>query len=431
MHSGALPRLVAVTRPLTHVPDLSELLSYTDSSTPLVWLRDDRGCVAVGETLRLRFRGADRFARASAAWKQLVGSAEVTDPVELPGTGLVAFGTFAFADSSRAESVLIVPRWIIARHRGNAWVTEIRLAHAATATQAHDLPAAHAFTTFAGVTLPVTTRTPSYLAGAAAAVHKIAAGSIEKIVLARQISGTLADGSAADIRVPLQKLAERYTNCWTFAIDGMLGSSPETLVRQTDGAITARVLAGTRARGDSPTADAQARTELLLSSKDQHEHAFAVQSVITALSPYVTQLHTSEEPFALQLPNVWHLATDVGATPSETASSLEVAAALQPTAAVAGTPTSDAIAAIAEIEPFDRGRYAGAVGWINAAGDGEWVLALRSAQLSQPQTGTNSRTLTATAGGGIVAGSEPEHEFAETVSKFRPIVEAFAPEPPR
>lgn len=421
MHCGASPRLVAVTRPLGHIPDVSELLAHTDPRAPLVWLRDDRGCVGVGETLRLRFRGPDRFARASAAWRRMVAAAEITDPLRLPGTGLVAFGTFAFADLSRSESVLIVPRWIIARHRGIAWATEIRLAHEPAA----DMPAPRTLDTFSGVQLPVAERTPSYLRGAAVAVQRIASGAAEKIVLARQITGSFAADSA-DIRVPLRRLAERYTDCWTFAVDGMIGASPETLIRQTDGAITARVLAGTRARGTTPEADTNARTELLTSAKEQHEHAFAVQSVVTALAPHVAHLHTSEEPFALQLPNVWHLATDVGAVPSEHATSLELAAALQPTAAVAGTPTADAIRAIAEIEPFDRGRYAGAVGWIDAAGDGEWVLALRSAQLSGAASG--SRTLTATAGGGIVMGSEPEREFAETVSKFRPIVEAFAPE---
>src|SRR5690606_6974557 len=115
-----------------------------------------------------------------------------------------------------------------------------------------------------------------------------------------------------------------------------------------------------------PHSDIEARDELLTSEKEQHEHAFAAQSVITALSPHVRELRTSDEPFALQLPNVWPLATDIEAEPADGASSLELTAALHPTAAVAGTPTRAAVAAIAELEPFDRERYAGAVGWIDA-----------------------------------------------------------------
>lgn len=136
-------------------------------------------------------------------------------------------------------------------------------------------------------------------------------------------------------------------------------------------------------------------------------------------------LEVSATPFALELPNVWHLATDLRAGLGEQSASLELAGALHPTAAVAGTPTRAAVAAIAELEPFDRGRYSGAVGWIDASGDGEWAIALRCAQVGPAQGGR--RAVVASAGGGIVAGSDPEHELGETVSKFRPVTEAFAP----
>src|SRR5690606_12133754 len=131
------------------------------------------------------------------------------------------------------------------------------------------------------------------------------------------------------------------------------------------------------------------------------------------------------EPFALQLPNVWHLATDLGAGLGDHATALELVDALHPTAAVAGTPTSAAVAMISELEPFDRARYSGAVGWIDAAGDGEWVIALRCAQVGPPDA-SGVRRVCAFAGGGIVAGSDAQHEYGETVSKFRPITEAFA-----
>lgn len=393
--------------------------------------------------LRLRFRGPDRFQEAAAAWREIAAEATVDDPVGMPGSGLIALGTFAFADTSAAESVLVVPRTLIARHRDQWWVTEVssgdEVAADAQGAAGHALsdpsvPAARPLGPWTGVEFtPRPTDTAgtdsvaAYLEGVRESVRRIERGDAEKIVLARQIEGVLAPGS--DLRVPLTRLAERYLDCWTFAVDGMIGASPETLIRSTAGAVSARVLAGTRGRHpESSGRDAQARDELLTSDKEQHEHAFAVQSVVTALAPYVRELRTSEEPFPLQLPNVWHLATDLGATLGERSSAIELVGALHPTAAIAGTPTADAVAAIAELEPFDRGRYSGAVGWIDAAGDGEWVIALRCAQLSPatPGAANAERVVTASAGGGIVVGSDPDHEYGETVSKFRPVTEAFA-----
>lgn len=424
-----VPQLRAVTRPLSSAPDL---VALADPSEPLLWIRGDRGCVGIGETLRITFRGPDRFADAAAAWRAIAQLARVDDPVQMPGTGLVALGTFAFADNSAAESVLIVPRMLVAQHRASYWITEItEITEAASTantantanTEGSVIPTPRPLSTWA----PVAFESPdssidAYLAGVRKAADSIENGAAEKIVLARQITGTVPNH--VDLRAPLKRLADRYLDCWTFAVDGLIGASPETLIRASDGAISARVLAGTRARHpESEKRDAQARDELLTSSKEQHEHAFAVQSVVTALSPHVNQLRTSEEPFPLQLPNVWHLATDLGATLKEQSSSLELVAAIHPTAAIAGTPTDVAVAAIAELEPFDRGRYSGAVGWIDADGDGEWVIALRCAQLG-PET-SQGRGIIASAGGGIVAGSDAEHELGETVSKFRPITEAF------
>lgn len=418
------PRLRATTRPLEHTPDL---LALADSSAPLLWTRGDRGCVGIGETLRLTFTGADRFSEAAAAWRRIAAAATIDDPVRMPGSGLVALGSFAFSDHSVAESVLILPRLLIARHRGQAWITEITPADADPAQLV--VPEAREPGAWPGaelrdrVLLDGGDSVASYVAGVREAGARIARGEFEKVVLARQLEGTLPE--ASDVRVPLKRLADQYLDCWTFAVDGLIGASPETLIRSTGGAVSARVLAGTRGRhADDPQRDLRARDELLTSAKEQHEHSFAVQSVVTALSPYVRELHTSEEPFPLQLPNVWHLATDLGAALGEESSAIELVGALHPTAAVAGTPTSTAVAAIAELEPFDRGRYSGAVGWIDAAGDGEWVIALRCAQLGDAVDG--SRSIVASAGGGIVAGSDPTHELGETTSKFRPITEAFA-----
>lgn len=430
LRTGDAPVLRAVTRPLAELPDL---LAHADPQTPLFWNRDDRGCVGVGEALRLVFRGPHRFSEASRAWRELSARAVVDDPVRMPGSGLVALGTFAFADDSGAESALVVPRLLVNRHRGLAWVTEVSIVgeeprRSPVVDPAFSdplvLPAGTRPGAWPGGELaPAAGSVEAYLEGVREATRRIAAGAVDKVVLSRQIEGRLDDG--ADLRVPLARLSERYLDCWTFAIDGLVGASPETLVRSTGGAVSARVLAGTRGRHlADPPRDRAARDELLRSAKEQHEHDFAVQSVVTALAPHVRELRTSEEPFALRLPNVWHLATDLGASLGDGATALELVDALHPTAAVAGTPTAAAVAAIAELEPFDRGRYAGAVGWIDAAGDGEWVIALRCAQLGPEANG--SRSIVATAGGGIVEGSDPQHELGETVSKFRPIIEAFA-----
>ncbi|WP_141887521.1 isochorismate synthase [Leucobacter komagatae] len=449
--AGEVPRLSAVTRGLSEMPDL---LAFADPDSPLYWNRGDRGCVGVGEVLRLSFTGADRFVAASRAWREIAAAATVHDPVGMPGSGLVAFGAFAFADESPAESVLIVPRMLIHRHRGTAWVTEVTLARAPSGEALGEgvgsglgegsLPVGRPVDPAAwnGVEFfPAPERENgegslagseigAYLDGVSEATARVVAGELEKVVLSRQVAGEVRAGQ--DLRVPLLRLSERYLDCWTFAVDNLIGASPETLVRSTNGAVSARVLAGTRGRHpEDPARDRAARDELLRSAKEQHEHDFAVQSVVSALSPHVSELRTSDAPFALQLPNVWHLATDLGAALGAEATALELVDALHPTAAVAGTPTADAVAMIAELEPFDRGRYSGAVGWIDADGDGEWVIALRCAQLAPPSEASDGglgpgRVIVATAGGGIVEGSDPQHELGETVSKFRPITEAFA-----
>ena len=424
----AAPRLRVVTRQLAHVPELVEL---ADAQFPLVWTRGDRGCVGIGEVLRLTFTGPHRFTDAAAAWRRIADAATIDDPVCMPGSGLVALGTFTFADTSTTESVLIVPRVLVARHRSQAWITEVFDVDADPELREPQVPIGAPPGAWTGVTFAdrqlssgVDSR-DIYLRGVREAGRRIDSGAFEKIVLARQVEGSLS--KSADLRVPIGRLAERYLDCWTFAIDGFIGSSPETLIRSTEGAVSARVLAGTRGRHPKNVQrDLRARDELLSSAKEHHEHAFAVQSVVTALSPHVRDLSSSEEPFALQLPNVWHLATDLGAALGELSSAIELVGALHPTAAVAGTPTAAAVTSIAEFEPFDRGRYAGAVGWIDAAGDGEWVIGLRCAQIDAGDAASDTRAVVASAGGGIVQGSNPEHELTETISKLRPITESFS-----
>lgn len=408
---------------------MAPLISLADPDEPLVWVRSKGGSIAIGETLRVNFSGVDRFAHASAWWRDLTAAATIDDAVNVSGSGLIAFGTIAFDDASSAASTFIVPRLIISRDEDLAWVTEI----SNEPIDAQRLEAPHGLSQlralakplrpWRGVELDTESHDAEYFAGVRAATELTRESEIEKIVIARRVSGEI--DARDDLRIPLQRLADRYADCRTFAVDGLIGASPETLMRTTDGVVSARILAGTRGRHSDAAADARARQQLLTSEKEQHEHAYAVQSVITALGPHVSELESDAVPYALELPNVWHLATDLRAVPRQRGGVLDLAGAVHPTAAVAGTPTADAIAAITQLESFDRGRYAGTVGWIDGRGDGEWVIALRCAQLG-PADGVGKRPITAYAGGGILADSDARHEFAETISKLKPVAEAFA-----
>jgi menaquinone-specific isochorismate synthase len=254
----------------------------------------------------------------------------------------------------------------------------------------------------------------TWCAAVATAVGRIDAGDLAKVVLARDL--LVSADVPLDPRRLLGRLADRFPDCWTFAVDGLLGATPELLLRKTGRRLSARVLAGTAPRGAGAEDDRLAAA-LLGSAKDRAEHALAVDSLVDALAPYCSALDVPQAPELLTLANVRHLASDVTGTQRAggfrgRASFLELVGAVHPTAAVCGTPTAAAASVIAELEGMDRGRYAGPVGWLDARGDGEFGLALRCAEL----VGDDSARLFA--GCGIVAGSEPTAELAETQSKF-------------
>ncbi|WP_233437813.1 isochorismate synthase [Agromyces laixinhei] len=413
------------------VDETEPLIPRADPRHPLVWMRRGEGIVGLGEAVRIETGGPNRVEDAAAAWASLAALAEIDDRVGLPGTGLVAFGAFAFADESSATSVLIVPELVMGRRDGRSWVTRISFAtgddEATDATGAAEpvelalpVPAPKrqvprvAFTP--GAVPPL-----AYEAAVAEAVHRIDAGEgparLQKVVLARQLVGELHED--AGLRATINRLAEDYPDTWVFAVDGLIGASPETLVRVDHGTVSARVLAGTASRGAGEASDRERALALSASEKDLAEHELAVESAVKRLAPHTARLDRSPEPFTLQLPNLWHLATDLKGTLGDGSNSLDLVRAVHPTAAVAGTPRRIALPVIAELEGFDRGRYAGPVGWIDGDGDGEWAIALRCAQVDA------DGTVTAYAGCGIVHDSVPADELAETVMKFRPIVEAF------
>ena len=414
-HQSA-PALVVRTR---RIPDPGDLIAVippeVDSADVLSWLRDGEGFIGWGRAAYLETSATSRFADADAWWSDLVARAIVRSEVEVPGAGLVGFGSFAFAADSAAPSTLIVPRVIIGRRGGLAWVTTIsgsleqppELTKQTPAVQPNDLQ-----------TQPGSLDEQDWADAIGVAVRRIADGDLDKVVMARDIFVTAAE--PLDVRWLLQRLSSSYRKTWTFSVDRLVGATPEMLVRREKALVTSRILAGTIQRTGDDAHDLALAASLARSSKDLEEHEYAVRSVAEALDAHCSSMNVPEAPFVLHLPNVMHLATDVAGVLSDSSSSLALAAALHPSAAVCGTPTWKAREVIADLEQMDRGRYAGPVGWIDASGDGEWGIALRCGQIQD-----DTATIRLFAGCGIVAGSDPQDEVAESNAKLRPMLSAL------
>ncbi len=398
------------------VDDPGPLLALLGRDVDAVaWVHHGDGLVGWGRAAAFSTDGPGRFERAHRWWREVTRHSVVRDEVEVPGSGLVAFGSFAFADDGRGSS-LVVPEVLVGRRDGRSWVTVV----GTSIRTAPELVPAEAPVHPTGIELvdgPVDS--DAWQDVVAEAVRRIAAGQLDKVVLARDLVAELDE--PLDVRAPLRRLARDYPGCWTFHVDGFFGSTPEMLVRLERGLVTSRVLAGTIRRTGDDTRDLALAASLARSSKDLEEHEYAVRSVAEALAPHCRSTNVPDAPFVLHLPNVMHLATDVTAVLRGDASALTLAAALHPSAAVGGTPTDAAVALIAEIEGLDRGRYAGPVGWIGAEGDGEWGIGLRSAQLE-----ADGHRVRLFAGCGIVADSVPADELAESQAKLVPVRDALA-----
>jgi menaquinone-specific isochorismate synthase len=367
--------------------------------------------VGWGVAARLEVRGRERFSRTQRWWNQLCASAVIDDTVAVPGTGAVAFGSFAF-DPERDMSVVIVPKVVLGRRGGQSWITAIGLGTAdpTEVSPVTSLPKAPTSVTWSGGSR----ERADWESSIADAIARINAGEIDKVVLARDIIADIE--GELDPRYLLVNLAESYPSTWTFSVDGLIGATPELLVRRTGDLVTSRVLAGTVSKLGDERRDASRAHALLDSDKDLEEHEYAVNSVARALAAHCTDLDVPTTPHVLPLANVQHLATDVTGRLADGASVLSLAASLHPTAAVCGTPTERAFDLIRDIEGMDRGRYAGPVGWFDSRGDGEFGIALRCAEIDQ-----ENKRIRAFAGCGIVAGSDPAMEWAEADAKLIPI----------
>jgi menaquinone-specific isochorismate synthase len=420
--AAALTSPDAAARTVTTVAldDVPELLAVLPDDAALSWVRRGEGLVGWGEAARLEVSGPGALARAARWWAGFTAAADVDDPVDLPGSGPVLFASVAF-DPERGTSIFVVPEIVVGRRNGTAWVTTVdggdpRRA-LLTAASADDDPSPR-LRYADGALDPV-----RWCSAVATAVRRIRNGELAKVVLARDLLVT--SDVPLEPRRLLRRLAARFPDCWTFAVDGLLGATPELLLRRTGRELSARVLAGTAPRGAGAEDDRLAAA-LLGSTKDRAEHALAVDSLVRALQPYCSSLSAPDGPELLTLANVRHLASDVCGMQRRSgargrAGLLELIGAVHPTAAVGGTPRAKAVAVIAELEGMDRGRYAGPVGWVDARGDGEFGLALRCAQL----TAEDPCTARLFAGCGIVADSDPVAELAETQAKFAAVQAAL------
>ena len=412
MTISALPLRTDVTTIPFETPQ--NLFSLLPNSSVLSWVRSGEGLVAYGEYARLEVSGPDRFSEASTWWREQVRSFRINDDVRASGTGPLAFGSFAF--SEKETSVLIIPEVIIGRRGNQSWITTIGQQHPIFDEPYLD-EKNYAISWGEGSRSSV-----SWEGAVANAVQRIQAGELDKVVLARDIQA--AASQPIDARRLMAKLAENYSKTWVFSVDNLIGATPELLVRLTKGLVTSRVLAGTIRRSGDDERDLALAASLARSSKDLEEHDYAVRSVSDALNPFCSSMNVNESPFVLHLANVMHLATDVNGVLADSLSSrdsLHLVQALHPTAAVCGTPTATANDLISEIEGLNRGRYAGPVGWIDARGDGEWGIALRCAEISKE----DPRKIRLFAGCGIVAGSIPKEELAESQAKLLPMRDAL------
>ena len=393
------------------IADPGDLLSGLPGPAVSAWIHQGDGLVGWGEAARLTIpAGEDRFATGEKWLAELFDAARVVDDVGVPGTGAVAFGSFTF-DPASDGSVLIVPAMITGRRSGVSWQTTITAHGAATAlTPAFPISAAEIRWSDGSLTAPQWERV------VAAAVTRIKAGELRKVVLARDLQACAS--ADIDVRVLLARLAARSPGCYTFACAGLVGATPELLIQREGRDVRSLVLAGTMARGGSEADDEALSAALLGSAKNAEEHRYSVESVRDLLAPLCTELAVDPEPYLLRMADYQHLATSVSGVLARDASALALAASLHPTAAICGTPTEAALELIRELERMDRGRYSGPVGWVDGCGNGEWGIALRCGEID----GSRARLF---AGCGIVAGSQPDAELAETETKFRPMRRAL------
>jgi len=405
-----MPSLIPVTsaRLGEHLP----LLELLTDDAPLSWVRGGDGLVGWGVYAKTVVTGPNRFADARTWWHQQLEKFAVSDSVHISGTGPVLFTSFSF--DSDEESVLVIPKIVVGMRNGSSWITWIGDHPQPALRENRELLGDAEFNWGDGSLSPA-----EWQLRVAKAIDEIEKTDLEKVVLARDLK--INSHRPIDARKILRNLGAEYPSTWIFAVDGLVGATPELLLRLSRGMVTSRVLAGTISKTGDDEKDLALAASLARSSKDLEEHEYAVRSVADALDPFCTSTNVPESPFVLHLANVMHLATDVTGALIESKKNVDAFSILEklhPSAAVCGTPTNIAAQLIKRIEGMSRGRYAGPVGWLDARGDGELGIALRCGQI----TGNEIQIF---AGCGIVAGSNPEKELSESNAKFAPMRSAL------
>ncbi len=420
--------LTATTRYLDEADAKALDLRLFAGDDGVLFVREGVGLAARGEALRIPMpRGTAQVSHV----RDVFAAMTTDDAIERAGSGPVAFGALPFTPGE--PSFLVVPTFTVAKSSdGRAWCTVV---HATDTPPPNvpDLVAPHAPAWSPhGFDLHSAVSHEQWCDVIADAVHRISLGLLDKVVLARAVDVVATNPLViADILARLEAL---FPSCMVFSMDvahdanatpvRFIGASPELLIARKGSTVRAHPLAGTVARSGDPDTDARLAAGLLASSKDRWEHSLVIDAIDAVLRPLCDDLDVPQVPHVLPLRNVSHLGTSIvgslhavevstGAAPT----ALEFAAALHPTPAVGGVPTSRALTTIAEVEPTPRGAYAGPVGWVDAAGNGEWAVGLRSATVS----GNTARLM---AGGGIVADSDPRAELVETQLKLQALLAA-------
>jgi isochorismate synthase len=434
--------LVSVTAPVEGVdPCATVFASRLASDSWFCWEQPDRGfaLAALGVAHRATSRGGDRFADVARESLRLCEGAAVEEPVDIPaGAGPVWTGGFAFdpdgADSpqwsSFAPASLTLPELSLCRRGEETFLTLNAIVSPGSEPEevARGLRAR-----LAGLRadpLPLLDPHPKerpairsvhppgdFEAAVSAATGRIGEGEMTKVVLAREV--VVEASSAHDPAPVFGALREQFPSCFCFCAGtpeaAFLGASPELLVRRSGASASTVALAGSTRRSSDPAVDDHLGEQLLRSEKNRREQRIVAERIVRTLRPHAVWVETEPEPEVVKIANIQHLATPVIAQLAEPRSAVELAGLMHPTPAVGGEPDAAARAAIAELERMDRGWYAGPVGWMDATEDGEFCVALRSALL-------RDREARLYAGVGVVAGSDPEAELAETEVKLEALL---------
>ena len=374
------------------------------------WVRSGDGLVGFGEYKKFEVKGENRFKEAKTWWEERVSEFKIQNNVHGSGTGPILFSSFSFDPNE--ISVLVIPEILIGQKNGKSWITWIGDVKQPNLEKINTAPVSGEIKWQEG-----SISEQAWQSQVSSAINAIKSNKLEKVVLARDITAT--SKTEIGVRSLLQRLEIEYPSTWIFLVDGLIGATPELLVRLSKSLVTSRVLAGTIRKSGNEDRDLTLAASLAKSSKDLEEHEYAVRSVADALAPFCSSTNVPEAPFVLHLSNVMHLATDVTGVLNDSAKQSDIftlIAQLHPSAAVCGTPALEANKLINELEQMNRQRYAGPVGWIDANNDGEIAIALRCGQLSNDQ-----KSIRIFAGCGIVAGSDPATEFAESQAKLMPM----------